>query len=146
MATASVINVTPKALCKRVFDASDGILAVGITDAIAPGGHSELEWHMATPDPYQSDPYQEGQWERVFGQLHSLFWFLPQTNVSNAFHLNTSLVSIVAERRHGWVVFVVVALGHPIRKSLRRMINKVFRDLTKPQTPKVIPLVPANSR
>jgi len=133
---ATVIDVTPKALCKRVFDASGGILAVGIKRDENPA----VPWCVATRDP------EVGQWEQTFEQVRGMFWLLHQSDPPHTFHINTHLVSIVAERRNGWVIFVAVVLGDPIRKSLRRLINKAFRDLTKPPPVKVIPLIPANSR
>lgn len=50
---------------------------------------------------------------------------------TNNFQVMTSDATLVVDRKDNLVFAVVTQLGHPVRKSLRRTLNKVAKDLKK---------------
>jgi len=139
-----MINLTPKALCKRIFQGSEGIQAAAIARCSESGWDGRL-WLADGKSEHTPPPFST-PWEDTFTKLLLLLGTLSV----DKFHVNTEARriadpahSLVVEKQDEWVVLVAVALGHPIRKSLRRMIAKTFRDLRKDGPPqKVIPFTP----
>jgi len=118
-------------VAQRLFQSSpDGILAVGIATW---GGEQTVFRTRSHPGGWD--------WEQVCQNALDMIAHMPD-RLSITVTIGGQY-TLVVETEDDWIVLVAVKVGHPIRKSLRRMFNQTFNKLIK-RTAQVIPLHPVN--